>query len=205
MRLLVLLAASAALLGASAACAAESPSYNVIVDDGDFQVRDYAPILVAQTRVKSDASSASRTAFRRLFDYISGGNQGRREIAMTTPVRSQRNSTKIDMTTPVTTHTSDGEYVMQFVVPSQFDANTVPVPTSSLVEIATLPAERVAVLRYSGRSNQRNYRRAEAVLIGELERRGLRAIGAPRQAVYNGPFTPGFLRTNEVLVPLASG
>jgi len=196
-----ILLACTAMLAAATSVAAESPDYIVVVDQGKFQIRDYAPMLVAQTRVSSDSSAARNTAFRRLFDYISGENRGRQGLETKSPTTAAE-SAKIAMTSPVTTVDSDEEFLMQFVVPREYDARTVPIPSSALVEVVTLPAERVAVLRYSGRSSIGNFQRAERALRVELEQRGITATGVARQAVYNGPFTPPFLRTNEAIVPI---
>ena len=58
-------------------------------EQGNFQLREYASYLLAETRVAADFEDAGTVAFRRLFGYISGGNQGKQKVAMTAPVRQE--------------------------------------------------------------------------------------------------------------------
>jgi hypothetical protein len=75
--------------------AIEEPSFRVLEQDGAFELREYAPYVVAETRVKSDFESAGNAAFQRLFRYISGQNVAQEEIAMTAPV-TQRGTRRED-------------------------------------------------------------------------------------------------------------
>jgi hypothetical protein len=199
--------ATLALLGVAAPVSAyEEPKYAVeLVQDG-FEVRRYAPQLVAETTARGDFDDARSQAFMRLFRYIAGANRSSTKIAMTIPVTSGAGGEKIAMTTPVTSRggAADGT-VMQFVVPSQYTLETVPRPTDPSVAIREIPARVVAVRRYSGRSSRSNYERELAELRKALGAAGLVAVGEPLFAVYNGPFTPWFLRRNEVMVEVNAG
>jgi hypothetical protein len=195
-----------ALLGvAPAAAAYESPDFVVAVSRDGYEIRDYAPFLVAETAVTGGFDRGRNAAFRRLFRYISGGNAGERKIAMTVPVIQQpRRGERIAMTAPVTTAASaTGGEVMQFMLPRDYDMASAPLPVDPQVELRELPAERLAVRRYSGRSTEAGFARERDALLATLAADGLQASGPARFAVYNGPFTPWFARRNEVMVPLA--
>jgi hypothetical protein len=94
---------------------------------------------------------------------------------------------------------------MQFVLPSRFDASKAPQPTDSEVRIRDVAAQTIAARRFSGRPTESNYRDNEARLLAALRDAGLATTDVPRFALYNPPFTPWFLRRNEVLVPVQTG
>ncbi len=195
--------AAALIVIAPAAAAYESPEFTVVASREDYEVRDYASFLVAETSVEGSFDRGRTDAFRRLFRYISGGNAGERKIAMTVPVIQQPRGERIAMTVPVTTAAGyDGREVMQFMLPRAFDLDSAPLPSDPKVQLRELPAERLAVRRYSGRSTERGFQRERDALLAQLAADGLQAAGPARFAVYSGPLTPWFVRRNEVMVPL---
>jgi hypothetical protein len=199
------LATVAALLASSSAMAVEEPSLRVFEKDGAFELREYAPHLVAETRVEASFTDAGNAAFQRLFRYISGDNVAQQKIAMTAPVtQSQRETSgeKIAMTAPVTQVAAGNAWTVAFVVPAQYSLDTVPQPRDPRVEIRAVPAQLVASWRYSGRWTESNYEEAEAKLREQIAKRDLEATGEPILARYNPPFMPSFLRRNEVLIPV---
>jgi hypothetical protein len=201
-----LLAATVASLASFTAMAIEEPVYRVIEQDGAFELREYAPYLVAETRVEADFERAGNVAFRRLFGYISGDNTARQKIAMTAPVtqsRSESRGEKIAMTAPVEQQPDAGGYRVAFVVPAQYTLDTVPVPHDPRIEIRAVPARLIAAWRYSGRWTAENYDRHQTELRRAIASRGLTATGEPILARYNPPFMPAFLRRNEVLIPVS--
>ncbi len=168
--------------------AIEEPAYRVVEQEGNFQLREYASYLLAETRVAADFEDAGSIAFGRLFRYISGGNQGKQKVAMTAPVRQEAGEA--------------GSQRVAFVVPAEFSRATVPVPGDPQISIREQPAQRVAALRYSGRWTEANYRDRERSLRDWMSRRGLKAAGPAVYARYNAPFVPWPLRRNEVMVPV---
>jgi hypothetical protein len=188
------------------AVAIEEPRYEMEQRDGDMELRRYAPYLVAETQVGGSFDDAGNAAFQRLFRYISGNNRGERKIAMTSPVVQQEASgSKIAMTAPVRQEGDKaGGFRVAFVVPAEFSRATVPEPNDPLVTIREVPEQRMAVLRYSGRWTESNYREHEALLRQWIAERGLVAAGPPVYARYNAPFVPWPMRRNEVLVPVAA-
>jgi hypothetical protein len=191
-----------ALLASPLAMALEEPAHQVIEQDGDFELRQYAAYLVAETRVEASFTEAGNAAFRRLFRYIGGDNAAQEKIAMTAPV-TQEKGEKIAMTVPVTQVADGDSYRVAFIVPSKYTAQTVPVPTDPRVAIREVPAQRVAVWRYSGRWTEERYDEMEGKLRAAMAARGLGAAGPPVLARYNPPFMPWFMRRNEVLIPVA--
>jgi hypothetical protein len=187
------------------AMAIEEPRYELEQRDGDIELRHYAPYLVAETQVGGAFDEAGNAAFQRLFRYISGNNRGERKISMTAPVVQQDASgSKIAMTAPVRQQGDvAGGFRVAFVMPAELSLATVPEPNDPLVMIREVPEQRMAVLRYSGRWTEKNYREHETLLREWISQRGLAADGLPVYARYNAPFIPWPMRRNEVLIPVA--
>jgi hypothetical protein len=187
--------------------AIEEPGFRLLEQDSEFELRMYAPYLVAETRVEAAFESAGSVAFQRLFQYISGNNVTRQKIAMTAPVtqsRSESRGEKMAMTAPVTQIATDTGYTVAFIVPATYTLDTVPQPRDARVEIRAVPAQLVACWRSSGRWTEGNFREAESRLRAQMAKRDLEASGEPILARYSPPFMPPFLRRNEVLIPVKS-
>lgn len=182
--------------------AIEEPKFTVIQQIDDIEIRLYSPYLLAETLVtgENSQSRAANIGFRRLFDYISGANTAQSKIAMTAPVQHQAVSQKIAMTAPVQQTPAEEGWLIAFVVPSEFDHNTVPMPTNATVSIREVPEHVMAVLTYSGRWTESNHQRHKQTLLNELSKAQIEALSEPVSAAYNSPFTLPFMRRNEVMV-----
>ena len=194
-------AATVAVFASSTAMAIEEPGFRVLEQDGSFELRQYAPYLVAETRVEAGFDDAGSIAFQRLFRYISGDNVSQQKIAMTAPVTQSRGE-KIAMTAPVSQVADGRAFIVAFTLPSTYTLATSPRPLDPTIHIREIPAQLVATWRYSGRWTASNYRDKEALLREQLKERGLTSKGEPVLARYNPPFTPWFMRRNEVLIPV---
>ncbi len=183
--------------------AAEEPPFETRLSEPPFEIRAYPPIAVARTVAEGSRGAATREGFGRLFDYISGANTGRREIAMTAPVVTEAAGEEIAMTAPVVTEEAAGGWAVAFVLPEGMTAASAPAPTDPKVEIAEIPAREVAVVRFSGFFSAENIAEARADLAGWLERTGRAHAGDWQAAGYNPPWTLPWLRRNEVWVTLA--
>jgi SOUL heme-binding protein len=192
-----------ALLLPAPAMAIEEPSYRVIESAPPVEIREYAPYVVAETRVAGDFRDVGNEGFRRLFGYISGENRGTTKITMTAPVTQQASPERIAMTAPVTQQAEGGVYRIAFVLPSQYTLENAPLPNHPEVRLAQVPARKVVAVRYSGLWSAENYRRALAELVSFAGQRGLKLAGEPIYARYDPPFMPWFLRRNEILVEIA--
>ena len=189
-------------LCAPMAHAIEEPEYTVVRRYADFEIRDYAPYLVAEVLVPGPAEQAGNQGFRILAAYIFGKNAGERKIAMTAPVIQAPAPAKIEMTAPVIQTAADGGYIVQFTMPHEFTLGTLPEPLDPRVKIKAVPAARYAVVRYSGTWSTRNYDQHLEQLEQAVRAAGLRATGSPFYARYNPPFVPWFLRRNEIWIKL---
>ena len=196
-------AAVIAVIATPAAMAIEEPRFKVLEQDGSFELREYSPYIVAETRVEAGFEDAGSIAFQRLFRYISGDNIAQQRIAMTAPVTQSRGE-KISMTAPVSQVADGNAYLVAFTLPSTYTLATAPQPLDPTVRIRAVPAQLIACWRYSGRWTASNYRDHEALLRERIKARGLITRGAPVLARYNPPFTPWFMRRNEVLIPVAA-
>jgi len=198
------LAALAVVMAAFAAPAQaiEEPAYSVVLRDGPFEIRDYAPMVVAETVVAGAQERAGSRAFRTLFEYIDGNNRARREIAMIAPVTQQRAPEKIAMTAPVTQQAADGGWAVRFVLPSSYTLETAPEPNDPAVTLRAVAPHRAAAIRYSGTWSRERYESHLGALRDWLGSQGLAPAGDAVWARYDAPFVPWFLRRNEILVPL---
>lgn len=194
--------AFSALLGTVGIRMEETPDYRTLRSEGRFEIRAYGPLLVAETRDPGSPREAADVSFRRLAAYIFGANTAGAKIAMTAPVTMARAGEKIAMTAPVTMEPAGTESVMRFVVPSKFTRETVPQPTDAGVVLRELPAETVAVVRYSGRSTPQAVEECERALREWLSAKRIGAEGPARIANYDSPFALPFLRRNEVMIPV---
>jgi SOUL heme-binding protein len=192
------------LFTGNAAMATEEPAYTAIVDDGAFQVREYPALTVAETRVEGDRGRASGAGFRILAGYIFGGNTRRESIAMTAPVlQSPPSGEKIAMTAPVSQTEVGDAWIVRFMMPSGYTLETLPKPDDPRVTLTVMPPARMAVVRFSGWANDREFQRKRAELEQWTAKRGLRTIGPASYAQYDDPWTAGPLRRNEVMLPVA--
>lgn len=204
MRNLKLIALTLALMALTGmAMATEEAEYDVVRQDGDFELRDYAPQIVAEVVVSGSFSDAGNSAFRPLFNYISGDNTVQTRIAMTAPVAQTAQSQDIAMTAPVGQRASGDDWVVSFMMPAEFTMDTIPIPTDPAVKLREIPAHRMAVVRYSGRWSEKRYQSHLVALQSWVTEQGLGVTGEAVFARYNGPFTPWFMRRNEILLPVA--
>lgn len=182
--------------------AIEEAVYQVVKKEGPFELRDYAPQIVAETVVDGELEEAGNMAFRRLFGYISGDNKAQTEIAMTAPV-SQRPSEKIAMTAPVGQQKSGDQWVVSFMMPASYRMETLPIPVDPQVRLRQVPARRMAAVRYSGFWSEKNYQKNQLKLDSWMQKERLQVRGEAIWARYNSPFSLWFLRRNEILVPVS--
>jgi hypothetical protein len=202
---LVVIAAGVVATQWSMADVAE-PDYAVVRADGPFEVRRYQPMIVASVEVTGTRRSAVNAGFRALADYIFGANVPNDVAAGGTPVIQEggRDGAKIDMTAPVLQRPLDGErWTVSFVMPESFTMETLPRPKSDGIAIEERPEETVAVLTFSGLPTERRLEAKTAALRMWLSNANVAdAVGPPRYAFYDPPWTLPFLRRNEVMLPV---
>lgn len=167
----------------------EAANYTTELQNGDFEVRAYPSILLVATPM--DVKNRGRDgSFGRLFNYISGSNEEKQKVSMTVPVFMN--------------YEQDGNReTMGFVVPQNVSDEGAPVPTAEHVQLTTREGGRFAVVRFAGKLDQQSQAAAEKRLRTWMQTQSLVAASdAVEFAGYDPPWTPGFLRRNEVLIRL---
>ncbi|MEM8772147.1 MAG: heme-binding protein [Pseudomonadota bacterium] len=197
-------AADAALSEKAMAEELETPDYTVISTHPDkIEIRRYEPMILAEVSVSGNRGEAANKAFYILFDFIDGGNLPAEKISMTAPVTQSREE-KIAMTAPVTqSEEGDGVWKVAFVMPPKYTMETLPRPKDDRIRIYERPAHKAAAIRFSGRYPKKRLDQFERKLLTFLDSQRLRAASEPQYAFYDGPFTPFFLRRNEILIELS--
>lgn len=170
----------------------EQQPYEVLEKYPGFELRRYPDHLVAETEVGGAFELAGNIAFPRLARYIGGHNRSSRKMAMTAPVVQEQDP-------------HSRRYVVGFVMPADVSAEDLPDPVDSKVHTRRVPAETAAAVRFSGRWSRRSFEKRTEQLLAALDSAGLEVLGDPRYARFDPPWTPWFLRRNEVVVPVAPG
>lgn len=186
--------------------AIDEPTYSVVQTAEVFEVRQYAPYLVAEVLVPGPVSEAGNQGFRLLGGYIFGKNKGERKPDMTAPVTQTAlppaAPVKLEMTAPVTQSATPGGFLVQFVMPKAYTLATLPEPLDARVKLREVAGNRVAVIRFSGSWSQSTYEEQLQKLRNALLAAGLATDGEPVLSRYNSPFSLPFLRRNEIWLNL---
>ena len=194
------------LVAAMPTHAIEEPTYTVVQKTEVFEVRQYAPYLVAEVVVPGPASEAGSQGFRLLGGYIFGKNKGERKLEMTAPVMQSAlppaPPVKLEMTAPVTQTAVAGGFLVQFVMPKPYTLATLPEPLDAQVKLREVPGSRIAVIRFSGSWSQSIYEEQLQILRSALVTAGMATTGEPVSSRYNSPFSLPFLRRNEIWLNL---
>jgi hypothetical protein len=162
--------------------------YDVIREVGKVEIRNYPSIVIAKVDGYGDGG------FNILFNFITGSNRKKSKIAMTAPVVSEQ----IAMTAPVLSEPSS----IAFVMPEGFTLETTPEPIDDRVKIVEIPKRVVAALRFSGRWSYSIFKKKAKEMQETLANAGIKTAGQVFSMRYNGPFTPWFMRRNEVAVEI---
>ncbi|MEF2074559.1 SOUL family heme-binding protein [Consotaella aegiceratis] len=170
----------------------EEPDYEVVRQDGDVEIRDYDAMVLAETVKSGYHEKARRSGFETLYNYIRAQNRGGKKIAMTAPVLQQLAE-------------SDGRtkgWGIRFVMPKKYTASTLPAPASEDVEIKEVPARRVVAITFPGNFTASLASKKLMTLYNYLADENLVQKGDPEYAFYNPPWTPGFMRRNEIWIEI---
>lgn len=183
----------------------ERQRFEVVARFTGFELRRYPAHLVAEVEVESSFAEAGNQAFRVLAAFISGRNSSRGTVAMTAPVVQEEASTRIAMTSPVVqeSHGGSGRHVVGFVMPAEFTVDTLPIPSDPRITVREIPTHLAAASAFTGRWTERIYQEQLAGLRRAVTLAGLEVSGPPRFARFDPPWTPCFLRHNEVVLPVA--
>lgn len=204
------------ILWITPAMAIEEPKYEVIVSDAQFEVRHYAPVLIAETIVEGDMDAASSKGFRLIADFIFGNNLSsdtdkKSKIAMTAPVTVEPQSSKIAMTAPVTVEPQAAESNMKtaktwrinFVMPSQYTLANIPKPKNNAVSLREVPSKYFIVHKYSGFNTVSRVQTKTDETVEWAIKRSYKMIGTPQLSRYDPPWTLPMFRRNEIMLEIA--
>ncbi|MCX8238864.1 MAG: heme-binding protein [Akkermansiaceae bacterium] len=161
----------------------ESAPYTTVKTDGAFEIRDYPEIVVATATMK-DGNNNQNSGFMSLFRYISGKNEAEQKIAMTTPVFSK---------------TGGSLQEMSFVLPEEVAKEGAPKANNNNITVTKRQAGRFVVYRYSGRWTEARDKKARETLAKWAKEQDFTLRSVMEKASYDPPFTPPFMRRNEVL------
>lgn len=187
--------------GTLPAMATEEPVFTLVKKDGSFEIRDYAPVIVAETTLTGSAERARNAGFQPLADYIFAKDRKGSTIAMTAPV-TQAPREQIAMTAPVTQSSTGDSWTISFTMPASYTMETLPTPVNSNVRLVPQAARRMAVVRFSGTASADSMDKMRIELINLVKALGLQTVGEPVFAFYDPPWTLPFFRRNEVMVEL---
>jgi hypothetical protein len=165
---------------------AETIPYSIKGTTGEIEFRHYPELVLATVDTTED-----NAGFNLLFAYISGSNKPQEKIPMTAPVIT---SQKIPMTAPVVSDAA----TMSFVMPAGSKREDIPDPLDSRVRIVTIPERDIAVIRFTGYASPQEVDAVTSRLQEGLKNERIGTAGQPFLMRYDSPWTPGFLRRNEV-------
>ena len=164
----------------------EEPAFAALGTIDAVELRRYAPSIQARTPLAN--SGETNSGFRRLAGYIFGGNDRDMEIAMTAPVEE----------------TLEAEPTMAFTMPSEHRMEDLPAPDDGEVELVEMPERTVAVIEFSGWATEGKVEDKTEELLTTLQTHNISVVGAPSLNQYNPPWTPPFMRRNEIMVAITA-
>jgi SOUL heme-binding protein len=182
----------------------EEPQYTVLEKRDGYEIREYAPYILAKTTVTGSYDEATSKGFRIIADYIFGNNVKKESIAMTTPVLESKDvSEKIAMTTPVLeTASENNERTIAFVLPSKYTLETLPTPSNSAVTLTEVPTRKVAALTFTWYASANRMETKKTLLKSYLKRDAITVAGEAETARYNPPLSMPLILRNEILIPI---
>lgn len=183
--------------------ATEEPDFKLITEEGEFQIREYDPKIIAQVEVVGDFDEASSKGFKLLADYIFGNNilEGEsQKIRMTTPVEMSPLAENLLITSPVMDDQVNNKWLINFVMPQEYSLDTLPKPNNPQVKIVKVPKEKYAVILFSGLVRESSFAEKADLLSDYLNENSFKQKGVIKIARYNAPWTLPFFRRNELMV-----
>ena len=168
----------------------ETPKFRVLKKVKNFEIREYSVTLAVSSMQEGSRDISLSKGFSDLARYIGGYSDEQIKVSMTVPVIQEK--------------TMDNKYWKTlFFMPKKFSSTNAPNPLSKTITIKKIPKIRVAVIKFNGSPSQNNLKKKGELLESWITSLGIGYdINKIRYAFYHGPMTPGFLRKNEVQIPL---
>ena len=164
----------------------EHQPYTVISSSNGIELRHYPAYVLVQVREPGDFMPAGNRAFQPLVSYISGNNATGQQIAMTAPVIQE----------PF----GEADHLVSFVMPADFDFESMPLPVSSRLKIVPVGEHYAAAIKFSGGWNEQRFAAKGEELVSAVKSAGLEPVGSVYWARFDPPYKPAFLRRNEALI-----
>ena len=152
--------------------ATEEPVFTLVKKDGNFEIRDYAPVIVAETTLTGSAERARNAGFQPLADYI---------------FAKDRKGSTIAMTAPVTQSSAGDSWTISFTMPASYTMEKLPTPVNPNVRLVPQAARRMGVVRFSGTASADSMDKMRIELINRVKALGLQTVGEPVFAFYDPP------------------
>ena len=194
--------------GCSIVAKTPEPSWKSVRKDGDIEIRAYDPMIAAEVTTTGERGEAINEGFRILAGYIFGGNAGQQSIEMTAPVTQQPEVSKgrrIAMTAPVTQEAGENqnEWKVSFIMPAEYTLSSLPKPNDTRIKFMEIAEYKAAVIRFSGPNTDNNLMSHKTELMTWIRDNKMSTDGEPVYAFYNPPWTPPFMKRNEVMVKIS--
>ena len=166
--------------------------FKVLQNYDDFELREYAPCVIAEVKNSGQYSNATSSAFGSLFRYISKGNQASAKIAMTAPVIAAQDeqSTKKD------------QWSVSFVMPAGSKLQEMPQPTDPHVTLREIDKEKCVAISFRGRATEELANKKINQLRASAAKQNIALSNETRICRFDPPFKPGLLHYNEIVIPV---
>ncbi len=168
----------------------ENPKYTILEKNNHFQIRKYDEMTIAKITTVGERYEGLRKGFIPLARYIGAKDREGPKISMTAPVMQQK--------------IINDNWEISFYMPSKFDTDQLPISENNQIKIVTTPSKIMAVITFSGVAKTELLENKFTNLIKWIEEINYEIIlgSKPIYSYYNDPSTPGFLRKNEIMIPV---
>ena len=165
----------------------EKPKYQVVSSQANIEIRKYNPMIIALVEVQGERKEAIRGGFKMLADYIFGNNKSKEDIPMTAPVRQQK---------------FQENWQISFIMPSEYNMETLPQPNNKNISLKELPSKKYIVINFSGMISDQNIALNEEKLKKYIFENEIQSLSTPIYAFYNPPWILSFMRRNEIMMEI---
>lgn len=194
---LIVLAGAWSVVGWLPVRGIEQPAYEVVERRDGYEIREYAPMIVAEATNEGSLMGTMNSGFRDVADYIFGKNAAEDKIAMTSPVLHEPANPE----QPAAMARS-GAFTTGFVMPSKYAMEELPAPASDDVRLREVPRRRVAAFSLRGYQTEARADNAASRLVKLVEGDGMKPAGPVTVAMYDVPWAPPWMMESDVMVPL---
>ena len=174
----------------------ENPIYTIVDKNIEsIEIRRYEPMLIAEVEIPGARKEAIKDGFRILADYIFGNNK----IKPHNTKYDNQEVTKIPMTAPVQQQWIDNSWLISFIMPAEYDIDSLPEPVNKDIKIKKIESKDFVVIRFAGFGSDSNIEKHKIILLDYIKDNNIKYHGSPKYAFYNPPWTLPIMRRNEVM------